>query len=210
MEAVIFAEEALAPTATLWSDAVAHIARKLGRVKPLDTGTLPADRRATVAALAEWAGSEVSSWETELGRFFEDHIPIYVRPSPALAATVRRLEREGVRLGAWSAGPPPCAEVVVHYLGLARRLERCQVEPLLDASAHLAAQLTDDPAAVLAVSGDPAEIAAARAAGLRTAAALWARGAEKAALLTELPTYLAAAPDDLVPLALDGRMPVGR
>jgi phosphoglycolate phosphatase-like HAD superfamily hydrolase len=208
MEAVLFAEQGLAATDALWSEAVAHVARRLGRVKALDAASLPAGRRDGLAALAAWGDGDVSTWQLELGRFFEEHIPIYVRPSPTLNAAVRRLHRAGVRLGCWSPGPRPCTDVVLHFLGLARRVERCRIDPSPDAPLRLAAELGVAPGATLAVSGDAEELRAARAGGLRTAAALWVPGADKRALLAALPTYLAAEPSDLVPLALEGRQPV--
>ena len=66
-----------------------HVARKLGRAKPLPTEPLPDDRSAAVAALDAWAGSDVD-WHGELRRYYEEHIPVQVRPAAAVNATLRR------------------------------------------------------------------------------------------------------------------------
>jgi phosphoglycolate phosphatase-like HAD superfamily hydrolase len=211
MKAVIFSEEALADTGRLFADAVDALARKLGRVKPLDVAALPADHAAAVDALARWGDGDVSTWELELGRFYDDHVPLYLRPDAALNATVRRLEREGVRLGAWSPGPQDAAGSVIRFLGLTRRLEAVRVDRSADAPVALAAELgfAERPDDVLAVSADAGSLTAARRAGLRTAAALWT-GTDRRALMDVIPTYLAESPGDLVTLALEGRMPVTR
>ena len=56
MDAVIFAEDALAPGDRLWHDAVEHLARKLGRVTPLDPATVSDDR---CLALPQWRVADV-------------------------------------------------------------------------------------------------------------------------------------------------------
>jgi hypothetical protein len=88
MQAVILSERALGDTDGLFTAAVAHIARKLGRVKPLDADALPADRAGQLHALDQWAGSDID-WRGELIRFYEDHIPLHLRPNPGLNAALR-------------------------------------------------------------------------------------------------------------------------
>ena len=61
MQAVILSERALADTDDLFAAAVAHVVRKLGRVKPLDPDTLPPARALTITALDLWAGSDVGT-----------------------------------------------------------------------------------------------------------------------------------------------------
>ena len=82
VKAVIFSEDALAPVDRLWADAVGHLARRLGRVEPLDPATIPADRSQALTALEAWADGDVSTWRAELARYYEEHIPVYVRPNP--------------------------------------------------------------------------------------------------------------------------------
>ena len=128
MDVVIFAEDALAPGDRLWRDAVEHLARKLGRVTPLDPATVSDDRCVALPQLEAWAGDEVSSWRLELARFYEEHIPVYVRPDPALNGAVRQMSAAGVRIAAWSPGPPEVGAIVSHFLGLSRRFELERVE----------------------------------------------------------------------------------
>jgi phosphoglycolate phosphatase-like HAD superfamily hydrolase len=168
MQAVILSERALGDTDGLFAAAVAHIARKLGRVKPLDADELPADRAGTLHALDEWAGSDID-WRGELTRFYEDHIPLHLRPNPGLNAALRTLQAREVRIGCWSAGPEAAVRIVVHHLGLSRRVEAVAAGGG-EAAARLAAELGAAPAETLVVTRDPGELAAAAELGLATAA----------------------------------------
>ena len=177
--AVLFSEDALAGTASLWAAALRHLARKLGRVRPLDAEQLPVERAAAITAMEVWAGGDVTTWRRELARFYEEHIPLYLRPDAELNGAVRRLARAGVALGAWSPGPAEAAAVVTHFLGLGRRLERQIVDGSAHAPVALARELgypPDELATVLVVtpqadaravapvhSGTAARIPAARA-----------------------------------------------
>ncbi len=201
MEAVIFSEDALVAGDRLWADAVAHLARRLGRVKPLDPDQVPRERRAALAMLEAWAGDEVSTWRAELARYHEEHMPVYVRPDPDLNAVLRHLQLRGLRLGAWSPGPPEVGIVITHFLGLTRRLDAQRVDPADTAPVALAGELGILPERVLVVSAGAHSLAEAKLAGMPTAAALWT-GRPREALLDALPTYLAETPAELVQLAL--------
>ena len=168
MQAVILSERALGDTDGLFAAAVAHIARKLGRVKPLDADALPADRAGKLRALDEWAGSDID-WRGELIRFYEDHIPLHLRPNPGLNAALRALQARGVRIGCWSAGPEEAARIVVHHLGLSRRVEAIAAGGG-EAAAQLAADLGAPAAETVAVTRDEGELAVAAGLGLTTAA----------------------------------------
>jgi phosphoglycolate phosphatase-like HAD superfamily hydrolase len=200
VKAVIFAEDALAPSERLWSDAVEHLARKLGRVTPLDTATISADRCLALGELETWAGSDASSWRIELARFYEEHIPVYVRPNPALNSVVRQLAASGLRLAAWSPGPPEVGVIVTHFLGLARRMELERVEPSHHGPVALIEEMGLEPADALVVTASPHVVAEAKHAGAATAAALWTGGSREE-LLAVLPSYLAESPDELLALA---------
>jgi len=115
-------EPELAPTGALFQEAVEHVARKLGRAKEFPTTPLPDDRAAAVVALDTWAGSDVD-WRGELRRYYEEHIPVRVRPGAAVNATLRRLHTSGVRLVWASPGPAEATEVLLHHLGVARLID---------------------------------------------------------------------------------------
>jgi phosphoglycolate phosphatase-like HAD superfamily hydrolase len=182
MQAVILSERALGDTDGLFTAAVAHIARKLGRVKPLDADALPADRAGKLRALDEWAGSDID-WRGELIRFYEDHIPLHLRPDPGLNAALRVLGSRGVRIGCWSDGPEEAARIVVHHLGLGRRVEQIAAGRS-EAAARLATDLGAPPAETVIVTRDQRELAVAAELGLA-----------------------AAGPDELAALAAEAAVP---
>jgi phosphoglycolate phosphatase-like HAD superfamily hydrolase len=200
VKAVILSEDSLAPSSRLWSDAVAHLARKLGRVTPLDVSTISDDRCLALVQLEQWAGEDASSWRIELARFYEEHIPVYLRPDPALNAVVRQLTSAGVRVAAWSPGPPQVGAIVTHFLGLSRRLELERVEASHHGPVALIDELGLQPPDALVVSASPHVIAEAKHSGAPTAAALWTGGSREQ-LLAVLPAYLAETPDELLRLA---------
>ncbi|HET6849832.1 MAG TPA: hypothetical protein VFH74_13280 [Gaiellales bacterium] len=199
MKAVILAEDALAPGSRLWRDAVDHLASKLGRVTPLDPTSISSDRCEGLAQLAVWAGDDVSTWEVELARFYEEHIPVYMRPDPALNGVIRRLAADGVRVAAWSPGPPQVGAIVTHFLGIARRLELERVEPSHAGPVNLIHEMQLAPSDALVVSASPAVLTAAASAGAETAGALWT-GEDREQLLAARPRYLAEAPPELLTL----------
>jgi phosphoglycolate phosphatase-like HAD superfamily hydrolase len=167
MQAVILSERALGDTDGLFTAAVDHVARKLGRVKPLAADTLPADRAGKLEALDAWAGSDID-WRGELIRFYEDHIPLHLRPNPGLNAALRSLQARGVRIGCWSDGPEEAARIVVHHLGLARRVETIATGGA-EAVARLLADLGAPAAESVVVTLDERERAVAAELGTATA-----------------------------------------
>jgi phosphoglycolate phosphatase-like HAD superfamily hydrolase len=201
VKAVIFSEDALAPIDRLWTDAVDHLARRLGRVKPLDTATIPVDRSQALEALEAWADGDVSTWRAELARYYEDHIPVYVRPNPELNAVLRHLQADGTLLASWSPGPPEVGVVVTHFLGLTRRLDHQRVDPAATAAVSLIEELELQPVDALVVGASPAPLVEAKNAGALTAGALWT-GGDRDELLAAHPAYLLEQPAELVQLAL--------
>jgi phosphoglycolate phosphatase-like HAD superfamily hydrolase len=167
MQAVILSERALGDTDGLFTAAVDHVARKLGRVKPIAADTLPPDRAGKLEALDAWAGSDMD-WRGELIRFYEDHIPLYLRPNPGLNAALRALQARGVRIGCWSDGPEEAARIVIHHLGLARRVEQIAAGGP-EAAARLLADLGAPPSESILVTLDERELAVAAELGLATA-----------------------------------------
>jgi phosphoglycolate phosphatase-like HAD superfamily hydrolase len=126
--AAVLWEPGLAPTGALFAEAVDHVARKLGRAKPFPSAPLPNDRTAAVAALDAWAGSDVD-WRGEVRRYYEEHIPVHVRPAAAVNATLRRLHAAGVRLVWATPGPAETTDVLLHHLGVTRLVDEVLVAP---------------------------------------------------------------------------------
>jgi phosphoglycolate phosphatase-like HAD superfamily hydrolase len=148
--AAVLWEPGLAPTGALFAEAVEHVARKLGRAKPFPSGPLPADRTAAVAALDAWAGSDVD-WRGELRRYYEEHIPVRVRPAAAVNATVRRLHAGGVRLVWATPGPAQATDVLLHHLGLARLVDEVVVAPSAAGAAAPGASMVESVDQLLAL-----------------------------------------------------------
>jgi phosphoglycolate phosphatase-like HAD superfamily hydrolase len=126
---------ALGDTRPLWQDWLAGAARIL----PLEPDSLPSDRGAAAVALDE-AGA--GNWRTLLERFAEDRAPVYLRPDARASAALRRLEADGVRLGAFTDAPEELARVALAQLGAARRIAR--VEAGTDALERLRSALGQD------------------------------------------------------------------
>jgi phosphoglycolate phosphatase-like HAD superfamily hydrolase len=127
--AVVFAERAIAPGGdAIWPAALEHLARRFASIRELDFATVPA-RESAVAALEVWAGSDVSSWRLELGRFYDDHARMHLRRDPATAALLGSLRANGVRLAAYGQGPREASAATLAFLGLDRRLDAIVLEP---------------------------------------------------------------------------------
>jgi phosphoglycolate phosphatase-like HAD superfamily hydrolase len=197
MRAVILSERALADTDEIFAAAVVHLTRKLGRVKPLDPATLPDGRAEIVAALDTWAGDEVD-WRGELARFYEDHIPLHLRPNSALNAALRRLQAAGIRLGCWSPGPDEAARIVVHQLGLGRQIERIGSGGSADVAVLLADELAATRDQALIVADDAGALAYVAHRGVGAAAALWTGAVADVAT----PVATLGSPADMVALVL--------
>jgi phosphoglycolate phosphatase-like HAD superfamily hydrolase len=154
--AAVLWEPKLAPTGALFDEAVEHVARKLGRAKPFPSAPLPDDRSAAVAALDDWAGSDVD-WRGELRRYYEEHIPVYVRPAAAVNATLRRLHTAGVRLVWATPGPAEATDVLLHHLGVARLIDEVVVAPsAADAAIPGAALVVDGADGLIELAGEAA------------------------------------------------------
>jgi phosphoglycolate phosphatase-like HAD superfamily hydrolase len=197
MRAVILSERTLADTDEIFAAAVVHLTRKLGRVKPLDPAALPSDRAEIVTALDAWAGDEVD-WRGELARFYEDHIPLHLRPNSALNSALRQLRAAGIRLACWSPGPDEAAQIVVHQLGLGRRIERIGSGGSADVAVLLADELAPSRDQALVVADDAGALAHVARRGAGAAAALWT-GAEPA---VSAPVAVLRSPADMVALVL--------
>ena len=72
---------------------------------------------------------ELPNWRALLERFAEDHAPVYLRPNARVAAALRRLHADGVRIGVFTEAPEELARIAVAHLGAARRIEALESGP---------------------------------------------------------------------------------
>ena len=115
-------ETALWDPARGWPEAVRHVASRFARVRVLDADTLlvSGDLATQVRWLLEWAGTDIDV-NRELGRYFDEHLPVHVRPDRATNQRVRSLARE-FDIEAVSALPPAPLESLLRHLGVYRNL----------------------------------------------------------------------------------------
>jgi len=111
----------LGDTRPLWDEWLEDAARRLR----LDELELPEDRGAAAAEL----DAHVGNWQVLLERFAEDRAPVFFRPNADVSAALRRLQAQGVALGAFTDAPEPLARIALEHLGAARRLEAWEAGP---------------------------------------------------------------------------------
>jgi phosphoglycolate phosphatase-like HAD superfamily hydrolase len=119
---------ALGDTRQLWQAWLVDASRRL-RVEL----EVPDDRGQAAVVL----DAAIGNWRPLLERFAEEHAPIYLRPRAEASTTLRRLQGDGVRIGAFTDAPEELANVALAQLGAARRLEAVEagsgaLERLLD------------------------------------------------------------------------------
>jgi beta-phosphoglucomutase-like phosphatase (HAD superfamily) len=119
---IVAADGAFGDAEGVFAEGVAHLARKLGPIRPLDPATIPHARADAIAALDQWDAS--GSWRTELVRFYESHAPVLLRPDPALNALLRQARRRGIELTVSSPLPREAAERYLAQLGVLRSIAR--------------------------------------------------------------------------------------
>jgi len=100
----------------------------LGNTRPLwEAFLVDVSRRAHVDP--QRLDEELPNWGALLERFAEDHAPVYLRPSAPATAALRRLQRDGVRVGVFTDAPEELARVALAHLGAARRVEVLEAGP---------------------------------------------------------------------------------
>jgi phosphoglycolate phosphatase-like HAD superfamily hydrolase len=115
LNAVAIRLDALAETDGLWR-AWLEDARRRYRLDEgdLDTGELDA---------------QLPNWRALLERFAEERAPVYFRPDASVTDALRRLQRNGVRIGVFAGGPLELARVALSHLGASRRVELLEAGP---------------------------------------------------------------------------------
>lgn len=118
MTDLIVSDAAFADADAVFGAAVAHLARKMSAIRPLDAAGVPDERAGAIAALDAW--DESGRWRVELVRFYEAHAPVLLRPDPALNSLVRQASRDGLSLTVASPLPRAAAELYLAHLGVLR------------------------------------------------------------------------------------------
>lgn len=115
---LIFVEHVLWQPASTWRAALDHIADRFARVTPLDVeAVLAAPTFAEqVSQLHEWSQTASVDLDQQLGRWFDEHLSMHVRPAPAVTRAVRALAASS-DVHVVSALPARPAESIVRHAG---------------------------------------------------------------------------------------------
>jgi pyrophosphatase PpaX len=141
---------------------------------------------------------------------FEEHYYAnhhhHLTPYDGIAEMLESLRDRGARIAVVSLKPRRAGEREIDYTGLRSLIDlslwgddirRPKPEP--DGVLRAMAELSGDPDSTLVIGDSPADIMMGRAAGTRTAAALWG-GSSRERLLAERPDIELAQPCDLLML----------
>jgi phosphoglycolate phosphatase-like HAD superfamily hydrolase len=133
MKVALELDGVLGDTRPLWNAWLGDAARRFRSIAELDPDTLPADRLEAARVLDRWAERGIGDWRASLGRFAEDHAPVYLRPRAPVSAALRRLEAAGAHIGVFTDAPEELARVALAQLGAARRVRTLAARPDDDA-----------------------------------------------------------------------------
>lgn len=106
-----------------WRAALEHVAGRFARVAPLDADAILAagDFAAQVAALDAWAAPLDVDLDRELGRWFDEHLSMHVRPDVTKTRAIRARAASGP-VHAASVLPPRAAESLLRHAGAWRSI----------------------------------------------------------------------------------------
>lgn len=139
---------------------------------------------------------------------FEEHYYAnhhhHLTPYDGIAELLESLAGEGARIAVVSLKPRRAGELEIDLTGLRSKIELSvwgddveRVKPDPDGVFRAMSSLGVDPSSTLVIGDSPADIMMGRAAGTRTAAALWG-GSSRERLLAESPDLALDAPGDLL------------
>lgn len=161
--AFIFVEHVVWEPGEEWSEALESIAGRFARVLELDLDAVRAagPLQAQLAELERWAGDAKVDLDRELGRWFDEHLSMHVRPDPSRTRAVRSLAAERP-VHAVSALPPRAAESIARHAGCWRSIAELHA-PVRSADQLAALVAEHAPAQVIAAGSTPlpADVAAA-------------------------------------------------
>ena len=129
MRVALDLDAVLGDTRPLWDAWLEDAARRFRSIAELDPATLPDDRSEAARELDRWAERGIGDWRASLGRFAEDHAPVYLRPRAPVSAALRRLEAAGARIDVFTDAPEELARVALSHLGAARRVRSLTTQP---------------------------------------------------------------------------------
>jgi phosphoglycolate phosphatase-like HAD superfamily hydrolase len=123
----------------------------LADTRPLRREWLADVRRRARVEIPEDASEELlderlGNWRPLLERYAEDHGAVHFRRSAEAAEALRRLQADGVVVGAFTDSPEPLARVALAQLGAARRIAAFEAGP--DALARLLERIGADAVVV--------------------------------------------------------------
>jgi hypothetical protein len=115
---LVFVEHVLWQPEPVWSAALDHVAARFARATPLDLDAIRAEPTFAlqVAALTGWSQQASVDLDQQLGRWFDEHLSMYVRPTPAITRAVRSLATT-CDIHFISALPARPAESIVRHAG---------------------------------------------------------------------------------------------
>lgn len=142
-----------------WREALEHVAGRFARVAPLDVDAVLVQPGLVtqLEQLEAWAAGAGADLDRELGRWFDEHLSMHVRPDPTVTRAVRALAADAP-LHLASALPPRVAEAIARHAGCWRSAARLHA-PLRDATA-VAAAMVETGTDVRVVAGSPTELPA--------------------------------------------------
>lgn len=153
--AIVFVEHVLWEPGADWDAALEHLAERFARSAPLDLDAIrgAGHLHEQLAALAAWATGAGADLDRELGRWFDEHLAMHVRPAPATTRAVRALAADRpVHLA--SALPARAAESIARHAGCWRSVGELHAE-VRDADALAALAASVGPTVVHASSPTP-------------------------------------------------------
>lgn len=147
---LIAADGVLWPARRAWPAALAHLAKRFGRVQAFPDALLDDDRVVTadaigadVAVLQAWASDDIP-WQRTLERWFDEHMPMYARHDREVARSMRQVDADTMVV-AWSALPVDAAKAALRHTGTLRHVDTllCDIHAPSDLDGTVATSLDD-------------------------------------------------------------------
>lgn len=106
-----------------WREAVEFVLGRFARVAPLDAEAVfnAGDFPAQIAALTAWSAPLDVDLDRELGRWYDEHLAMFVRPDTRVTRAIRAMAAERP-VHAVSILPPRAAESLLRHAGAWRSI----------------------------------------------------------------------------------------